>query len=240
MDFLHNYYRQSEDGKISVSAKQGSGFAKQIADDFNPIHHSDSRRFCVPGDLLFSIAVERYGLRANMSFRFLDLLSADVDVKYPPQEPDRSFDLQLMNAAGKATLGIQYSGEADHNEQRQASLVRNYVAFSGHNFPDILVPLMRDKNVMFNPKRPLVIYESMHLSFEHFDFSELQVELAETSLEVNGKRGDARLNFNLRADQAMVGKGYKTLILSGLRDYQEDAIASMCAEYAASKIDYTL
>lgn len=240
MEFLHNYYRQSDDGIISVSAKQGSGFAKQIADDFNPIHHSDSRRFCVPGDLLFSIAVERYGLRAKMSFSFLDLLNADVEVKYPPQEPDSSFDLQLLNAAGKATLGIQYSGEADHNEQRQESLVRNYVAFSGHNFPDILVPLMRDKNVMFNPKRPLVIYESMHLSFEHFDFSELQVELAETSLEVNGKRGDARLNFNLNADQAMVGKGYKTLILSGLRDYEEDAIESMRAEYAASKIDYAL
>ena len=42
---------------IVVSAEQGSDFAKNISNDFNPIHDPLNKRFCVPGDLLFALAV---------------------------------------------------------------------------------------------------------------------------------------------------------------------------------------
>ncbi len=76
MNFLSPFYQRTSDGHITVAAEQGSSFAKQVAGDYNPIHDPESRRFCVPGDLLFSLALGEYGLHKNMSFRFKELVSA--------------------------------------------------------------------------------------------------------------------------------------------------------------------
>lgn len=238
MNFLTEFYSEKNSGSVVVTAQQGSRFAKEIADDFNPIHHPESRRFCVPGDLLFAIAIARYGLREEMTFQFLDLLGAGVVIQYPDSLPANNAKVEIKNSGGKPTLGLNYVGLASNLLSQKESLVRNYVAFSGHNFPDILVPLMREKNVMFNPQRPLVIYQSMHLSFTHFEFDTLQVELAETELSVAGKRGDAKLCFHLKDGSSVIGEGHKILVLSGLRDYDESAIQSMREEYALSKHRY--
>ncbi len=34
----------------------------RVVDDFNPIHDEDNKRFCVPGDLLFSVLLANVGL----------------------------------------------------------------------------------------------------------------------------------------------------------------------------------
>ena len=67
--FIEQFYNKNNNG-ISVSGEQASDFAKIISNDFNPIHDADSKRFCVPGDLLFALVVKHYGLRENMDFRF--------------------------------------------------------------------------------------------------------------------------------------------------------------------------
>jgi len=120
-----------------------------------------------------------------------------------------------------------------NNQQIIEQLVRNYVVFSGQNFPHLLVPLMAEHQVMINPQRPLVIYESMSLHFDSLDLTAPTVELAGTSLEVNGKRGDAEFQFRLVDKGETLGCGVKTLILSGLREYQQAAVDSMVAEYSA-------
>ena len=43
MHFLDPYINIIDKDCISVSAKQGCNFAKNIAGDFNPIHDSDSK-----------------------------------------------------------------------------------------------------------------------------------------------------------------------------------------------------
>lgn len=239
MKFLHEYRNSKGDGEYSVSGEQGSRFAKQVADDYNPIHHADSRRFCVPGDLLFAIALSEYGLCTSIKFRFLDLLGANVNLSYPPADTTTAGELEVCNERGKPTLGVSWSGENSRDERQIESLIRNYVAFSGQNFPHILVPLMREQQVMINPKRPLVIYESMALELNHLNFVDLSISLAKTTLEVAGKRGDAKLYFTLSHAGKEVGSGVKKLVLSGLREYQEDAIQAMCDDYAQSKLDYT-
>ena len=238
MDFLTDYYTALDEDSLQISAAQGSAFAKQVADDFNPIHHADSRRFCVPGDLLFSIAIARYGIREHMEFQFLDLLAADMPVIYPDNMEGADLDLTIVNANGKATLGVHGRGAASKRESQAESLVRNYVAFSGQNFPHILVPLMREQRVMFNPQRPLVIYQSMQLSLHHLEFDVVDVTLGETRLEINGKRGEATLNFLLSNGDEELGHGHKILIVSGLRDYDEEAIQAIQDEYAESKKRY--
>ena len=84
---------------------------------------------------------------------------------------------------------------------------------------------------MINPQRPLVIYESMSLQLETLELRQPSVELAGTSLEVDGKRGNAEFKFNLVDGGKIVGTGVKTLILSGLREYQQEAIDLMVATY---------
>ena len=56
---LDEYYSDGN-GHIAISREQASDFAKGVAGDFNPIHDVDAKRFCVPGDLLFSLALHTW------------------------------------------------------------------------------------------------------------------------------------------------------------------------------------
>jgi hypothetical protein len=225
--FLQQFYSRDE-STLSISAEQGSSFAKTISNDFNPIHDVDSKRFCVPGDLLFALVLERYGLSQRMRFEFSGMVSGDTPLLFP-ESPAEQFE--IADAREKAYLKVSRSGEQLQDQQVLESLIKNYVFFSGQNFPHILVPLMAEKNVMINPQRPLVIYESMSLQLETLELEQPGVELAGTSLEVDGKRGNAEFTFNLVDGGKIVGTGVKTLILSGLREYQQEAIDLMVATY---------
>ncbi|MCD8476318.1 MAG: DUF3581 family protein [Shewanella fodinae] len=50
-------------------------------------------------------------------------------------------------------------------------------------------------------------------------------------LQVDGKRGDVLLEFALLSGDKQVGTGRKTMVLSGLRPYDQDAINHMITEY---------
>ncbi|MGB2053790.1 MAG: DUF3581 domain-containing protein [Porticoccaceae bacterium] len=227
--FLQPFY-SSKGHNTLISAEQGSRFAKTISNDFNPIHDPDSKRFCVPGDLLFALVLERYGLSQTMSFTFSGMVAGDTELVFP-SAPSDSF--AIVDGRNKAYLQVNRSGEVINDQQIIEQLVRNYVVFSGHNFPHLLVPLMAEHQVMINPQRPLVIYESMSVHFDQLNLTQPGVELADTKLVVNGKRGDAEFQFRLTDGDRTVGCGVKKLILSGLREYQQAAIDDMVAEYSA-------
>jgi hypothetical protein len=227
MDFLSNYF-ETQTNSLLISGQQGSDFAKRIAGDFNPIHDVGSKRFCVPGDLLFAVALSRYGLHQEMTFRFRDMVKADSELVYADKVGDG-----VSYANGKAVLDISASGDSINDPKAIESLLRKYVAFSGQNFPHILVPLMEEHQVMINPARPLVIYESMSFDLDTLKFDDLDIRLEETSLSVEGKRGNAVLNFSFNDKSGQVGRGAKKLVLSGLRPYEPDAVQAMCDEYLA-------
>ncbi len=230
MQFLDDYYAADADGNICVSDQQGSAFAKQIANDFNPIHDVGAKRFCVPGDLLFSIALRQYGLHQQMKFEFLDLVKSTVPLIYPDALSDGEATVTYEN--GKQVLAAEAAGDRLSDSAAEC-LLRQYVAFSGHNFPHILVPLMRQHNVMINPARPLVIYQSMSFELRVDAVSALEIRLQDTNLEVNGKRGDAVLKFSFYDGDEEVGHGAKNLVLSGLRPFDEQAIQRLCDDYMA-------
>ena len=225
--FLQQFYSLDQSA-VSISAEQGSSFAKTISNDFNPIHDMDSKRFCVPGDLLFALVLERYGLSQQMRFDFSGMVSANTPLVLPESPGDQ---FEIADAREKTYLKVSRSGDQLQDLGVLESLIKNYVFFSGQNFPHILVPLMAEKNVMINPQRPLVIYESMSLQLQTLELKQPSVELAGTSLEVDGKRGNAEFKFNLMDNGKIVGAGVKTLILSGLREYQQEAIDLMVARY---------
>ena len=227
--FLQSFHSSDQDS-ISISAEQGSDFAKSVSNDFNPIHDTDSKRFCVPGDLLFALVLMRYGLSQEMSFNFSGMVSADTALYFPASVGE---DFRIVDDRDKCYLGVSRSGDNTANMGLVEQLVKVYVLFSGQNFPHILVPLMAEHQVMINPARPLVIYDSMSLQLDKLTLTKPTVELAETSLRVDGKRGEAQLQFRFMDEGRTVGTGVKKLILSGLREYQQDAIDSMVADYLA-------
>jgi hypothetical protein len=71
----------------------------------------------------------------------------------------------------------------------------------------------------------------MSLRLDRLTLTKPTVELAGTSLRVDGKRGEAQLQFRFMDQGRVVGHGVKNLILSGLREYKQDAIDRMVADY---------
>lgn len=233
--FLDAFHTQHTDNTISISAEQGSAFAKEIAGDFNPIHNVGAKRFVVPGDLLFALVLNRYGLSKSMSVRFSGMVGADRTLVLP--EVDKG-TIDIVDAEGKAYLHLEHNGETSHDAALIEDLTRSYVAFSGQNFPFIMVPLLEKHQVMFNPRRPLVIYESMAFELSDLDISQPSLELANTSLIVNGKRGDALFEFNIVAGGQRVGTGIKKLIVSGLQPFDAELMDGVIAEFDHLRAHY--
>ena len=232
--FLEQFH-SSNNKFISISAEQGSGFAKDISNDFNPIHDPGSKRFCVPGDLLFALVLGRYGISEKMTFNFAGMVSADTELSFPESPGDH---FKIVDGREKSYLEVSRSGQVSDNAAAIESLTKNYVYFSGQNFPHLLVPIMAENNIMINPQRPLVIYDSMSLQFDTLDLVAPTVELVGTSFKAEGKRGDVQFELRLMDQGKQVGSGVKTLILSGLREYQQEAVDGMVDGYQASKDSY--
>lgn len=225
---LESYYTK-HDNIMRISAEQASDFAKQKCHDFNPLHDPDNKRFCVPGDLLFALALYEYGISESMSFTFTNMVGANMGIIFP--EPD-SEHIIITNELGKSVLEIKKQGNTSHDPALIESLIKNYVVFSGQNFPTLLVPLMKKHNVMFNPARPLVMYHSMSFEFESLSLDNpLHVELSDSYFEVEPKRADSFLNFDIFDGQKVIGKGIKKLIVAGLKPYDHELISAFSQAY---------
>lgn len=229
--FLDEFFSADEDG-ICITADQASRFAREIAGDYNPIHDPCARRFCVPGDLLFALVLSRYGLSQRMAFRFCGMVGDRVVLRFT--EGDEG-TVDVVDDAGKQYLSVTREGWTIRDPATIETFTRRYVAFSGRNFPHYLKPLLEDKGVMFNPQRPLVIYDSMGFSLEDHDPCDLDLDFAGAHLDVKGKRGEAHLEFRMSCHGHDVGIGSKKLVISGLQEYDAEKMETFVANFAQLK-----
>jgi hypothetical protein len=232
--FLENYCSISDD-KISFTRQQASDFAKQIAGDFNPLHDINAKRFCVPGDLLFSLVLERAGLHQEMSFTFSGMVTDGIALHFPS---DISSSASIVDDKQKEYLNMTVSGACTKDSKAIEALTRAYVEFSGHTFPHILVELMKENKVMINPTRPMIMYESMSIHLDSVEFQAVALQLSSTTLDIDGKRGNACLSFDLVSQGNIIGHGKKFMLLSGLRDYCQDTIDNIVTQYNDTKALY--
>jgi len=232
---LEKYYTL-DGSRLSFSRQQASDFAKSVAGDFNPIHDIDSKRFCVPGDLLFSIIIHHYGLRQTMGISFSGMVGDDTTLILPEVD---AREISIYDEHDKKYLDVSTNGEHSHNPVLIESLTRNYVKFSGETFPLVLVPLMKQNNVMVNPERPLVIYDHMRISLDRLDIDSVNLSLSDNIFRLYGKRGDVALNYDLSCNGELVGKGQKKMVLSGLREYDQASIDGLIATYSGRKSRYS-
>lgn len=228
-------YCNLEGSRLSFTRVQASNFAKTVAGDFNSIHDVDSKRFCVPGDLLFSVIIHHYGLRQTMGFSFSGMVGDDVTLILPKVN---AREISIYDENDKKYLDVSTNGKQSHSDQLIDSLTRNYVEFSGHTFPHVLVPLMKENNVMINTERPLVIYDHMRISLDTLDIDSVDLNLTEKVFRLYGKRGDVALNFDLCCNGDTIGKGQKKMVLSGLREYDQDKIDELIQVYSDRKQHY--
>lgn len=252
MDISH--YFIEEDGAIYFEEAQASRFAKGIAGDFNPIHDPGSKRFCVPGDLLFSVLLHRYGAAESTSVQFNGMLDGKTRLTLPPSA---TASMHLVDDRDKALLSLFQDGSRFSNRAFIAQLCEQYVRFSGQTFPDILVPLMQSAGVMINPDRPLVIYKDMTIELNEQaralfvadavgtlaewvapPASSLGLSLADTDISVNGRKGAVRLQFTIELGGQQIGSGEKNMVLSGLREYDAGAMQAIVDQYNEWRANY--
>ena len=224
---LEKYYNL--DGpRLSFTRQQASDFAKKVAGDFNTIHDVDSKRFCVPGDLLFAVILKHYGLRQTMGFSFSGMVGDDVTLILPKVN---AREISIYDENDKKYLDVSSNGEHSDDAALIESLTLKYVEFSGLTFPGVLVPLMKENNVMINTERPLVIYDHMRISLDTLDIDSVDLKLNGNVFRLYGKRGDVALNYDLVCNGEAVGKGQKKMVLSGLREYEQDKIDALIEFY---------
>lgn len=232
--FLDEFHTRVQ-GQVRISAQQASRFAKHVAGDYNPIHNPDARRFCVPGDLLFALVLQRFGLSRRMSFRFLNMVAGGTLLSFVEHDDSH---LSVCGDDGKCYLEVERGGENTRDEGILEAFTRCYVAFSGKNFPHYLKPLMEAKGVMFNPRRPLVIYDSMGFSLDSLEGLSPGLELTNSSLHVIGKRADVQLEFLIHDGDTPAGTGSKKLVVSGLQAYDPVEMDAIVGEFYRLKAAY--
>ncbi|OUS67739.1 hypothetical protein B5G52_21375 [Pseudoalteromonas sp. A601] len=226
---LSPFYQQHAD-HISISREQGCRFAKCVADDYNPLHDKDAKKFCVPGDLLFALVLSRYGISKKMEFTFAGMVDENTKLNFP--EGGEEF---AITSGEKVMLRVKREGENSTCQTLTDSLIQNYVEFSGTTFPHVIIPLMGKQEVMINPARPMVIYESMLINLDNLDIIAPTLEFAEPDFEYTGKRGKITLRFNLLENGKQVGSGEKHMLVSGIREYCQDTVDDLIAFYNQRK-----
>lgn len=221
-------YHSIQDGHVLISAIQASRFAKEVAGDFNPIHNPDARRFCVPGDLLFALLVDRFGLSRKMTFHFRSLLGENVPLAF---HEDDDGVVRVRDGNNKVYVEMERSGELTHDAKVIDNLTRSYVAASGKNFPHTLKPLLESEGVMFNPDRPMIMYQSMSLDLDTLDAPYPELEMHKAELKPEGKRGNVSLDYRVVSAGDPVGLVSKKLVVSGLREYNPQAMEAVVEEF---------
>lgn len=219
-----------KDGReVSFTRQQASDFAKNIADDFNPLHHINAKRFCVPGDLLFSMVLARYGVSKHMHITFSGMVTEKVPLTLPEDAPL----LSIKGNNGKEYLSVEHSGDNSQSCDLIDQLTKSYVTFSGHTFTHIFMPMMAECGVMINPQRPIVMYKSMLIELDRVDLADIRLEFdkEKTRLDVDGKRGNLCVAFNLKTGTEIVGRGEKYMVVSGLQTYEKDVMDKFLIDY---------
>lgn len=230
---LENYYRE-ENNVVQITREQASKFAKEIADDFNPLHDVGAKRFCVPGDLLFSLLLSKAGLHEKMTFNFTGMVTEETCLTFPNNITNEA----SIKDETKDYVKVAVEGNSTENIETIESLTKAYVEFSGHTFPHILVALMAKEGVMINPARPMIMYESMSIELNNLSFDDVELVLADSILSIDGKRGTADLIFDLKSNGEVIGHGKKHMLLSGLRPYEQAVIDDVVNQYNDTKNAY--
>ena len=194
--------------------------------------HVREHRSGMVSDLLFALVLRYYGLSSSMSVSFRGMVGHDASLIFPETDTGA---VQIADRAGNVYLEMERSGAILDDPSITEAFIRRYAAFSGRNFPEFLEPLMRQQGVMFNPSRPMVLYDSMTFSLQAGPSPGLDMEISDASLDVAGRRADEWLHFRISDGDRPVGTGSKKVVISGLQPWDEARMQAFIHDYAARR-----
>ena len=226
---LEDFFSKT-DRDVTITREQASEFAKNIANDFNPLHDVDSARFCVPGDLLFAVVLKEYGISEKMHFTFSEMVDEKSQLHLP--EPSESFDITSKD---KVMLSVERQGKHIATPELVSDMINSYVSFSGKAFPEIVIDVMKSHNAMISPSKPMIIYKSMSIQLDNLDISSVNLVPTEPEFIRQNKRGNITLRFDLLHEGQRVGRGEKHMIVLGVREYCETSIQELLNIYTSKK-----
>ncbi len=232
---LTEYYSE-QNGSFSFSQLQASNFAKLVANDYNNIHDVNSRRFCVPGDLLFALSLTKFGLYPSMKIEFKDMVKNDISLQFTRVD---EVNTAITGEEDKEFMTLASSGDPVTEPALITKVIKDYVRFSGENFPTLLVPLLKEKSLMLSPTRALAMYKNMSIDLQTRKLSNPTIAFAGSDIDVQGKRATVILKFNFIQDDEIVGTGQKEMILSGLIPFQQEVVDGVIRDYEAQKLKTT-
>ena len=79
------------------------------------------------------------------------------------------------------------------------------------------------------------MYQSMSLNLDQLEITSPEVKFLDAEMEVDGKRGNVSLKFSINDGDTVVGCGEKKLVLSGLREFDQQAMDQLILDYEARK-----
>ncbi len=188
----------------------------------------------MPGDLLFAVFLHRHGLSNEMTFNFLNMVTDSVQL----HEQSAGDRVVLQDAAKRDYLGVKVAGVAKNHAPAIAALTSAYVQFSGQTFPYLLVDLMKKHDVMINPARPLVIYNSMELKLTQLESERVELKFSGATLAAEGKKAQVGLHFDIFDGDVQIGDGAKNMLLGGLRPFDQSVMDKLVADYNVIKNNY--
>ena len=115
-----SHFFQQENNTLSFTREQASQFAKEVAGDYNPLHNEDAKRFCVPGDLLFSVVLSKYGISQNMQFSFNNMITEKSMIAMP--EPLGTLE---FSDGSKSYVTVTRSGENNTDPASIESIIKH-------------------------------------------------------------------------------------------------------------------
>ena len=181
---------------------------------------------------MFAVLLKHHGLSRDTRVTFEGMVTDASQLHFPA---DLDTQASITDQHDKVMLIVERDAEVTHDAALIQALTLQYVTFSGLTFPDILVELMRENDAMINPSRPLVIYRDMRITMERLDVPTVALEYTGGTMSVDGKKGQVELNFDLVFEKSVVGRGLKTMVLGGLRAYDQAAVDGIVADYMAIK-----
>lgn len=166
-----------------------------------------------------------------MAFDFQNMVDDSV-VLIEQQGDDQ---IVLQDSTGREYLTMTTTGSTENHEPTVSALTQAYVQFSGQTFPYLLVDLMKQHEVMINPARPLVIYNSMELRLQRLQLESPGLTFSGATLTATGKKAQVGLNFDIHDGDTLIGSGSKNMLLGGLRAYDQSVMDELVSEYNTIK-----
>lgn len=220
---------QLDDSLFKFNAVACDAYARNVVKDFNPIHNHLAKNYCVPGDLIFALMVERGGVHGSMRMDFLNRVGKDSEYIFVSGKAG----MALLDRGNKVQAQLIGSGDASVCVKCISAVSDAVLSCTSSYFPYKMMRSLRAENLMLSGCRSLVILKSIEVNVSDLHFaSDLTAVFCSSSLRHSGRRGTIDAHFQLVGGNGQVlGQVIKTALIIGIERFNGKRSAQYLENY---------